>query len=112
MNITQLEPAPAQRDSFRRDRERFISEQAGCYVLTTFRGVIMYLGLAKNLRRRFNQHLDSEQKTAVTECGKAIFFSWFETEDLSKVERTWMNIHIQHEGALPLLNKIYSANLA
>jgi hypothetical protein len=31
-----------------------------------------------------------------------------ETEDVNKVERTWMNIHIQHEGTLPLLNGAYS----
>jgi predicted GIY-YIG superfamily endonuclease len=68
----------------------------------------LYVGLAKNLRRRFNQHLDSEQKTATTVLGRAILFWWFETGDTNKVERTWMNIHIQREGALPVLNSAYS----
>jgi len=29
-------------------------------------------------------------------------------EDTNKVERTWMNTHLVHEGALPILNKAYS----
>ncbi len=108
MNLAELVPAPTQRDAFRRHRERFVPKLPGCYMLTTFAGDIMYVGLAKNLRRRFNQHLDSEQKTAVTDLGRAIFFWWLETGDINKIERTWMNIHIQHEGTLPLLNKVYS----
>jgi len=83
-------------------------DKPGSYVLTTFSKKVMYVGLAKSLRRRRNQHLDSEQKTAVTGIGKAIFFLWGETEEVNKVERTWMKIHIQHEGALPLLNSAYS----
>lgn len=108
MNLSELAPAPTKSDAFRRQRERFIPEQPGCYVLTTFEREVMYVGLAKNLRRRFNQHLDNDQKTAVTGLGRAIFFWWLEAEDINKIERTWMNIHIQHEGGLPLLNKVYS----
>ena len=108
MNLSELIPAPAKRDTFRRHRGRFIPEQPGCYVLTTFEHEVMYLGLTKNLRQRFNQHLDNEQKIAVTKLGRAIFFWWLETKDIQKIERTWMNIHVQHEGCLPLLNKVYS----
>lgn len=55
-----------------------------------------------------NQHLDSQEKTCVTSLGRAVLFFWVETDDLNKLERTWMNIHIQHEGAIPELNKVYS----
>ena len=55
-----------------------------------------------------NQHLDSSQKTLETVLGRAVFFYWIQTDDTNKVERTWMNIHIQHEGIRPLLNKIDS----
>jgi hypothetical protein len=108
MNIAHLQPAPPCSDRFHRSRERFIPEKPGCYVLTTFENEVIYVGLSRNLRSRFNQHLDSEQKTGVTVVGRAIFFSWLQTDDINKVERTWMNIHIQREGALPLLNKVYS----
>jgi hypothetical protein len=37
-----------------------------------------------------------------------VLFHWLETNDINTVERTWMNIHIQHEGTLPPLNKVYS----
>ena len=108
MKATALVPMPAQQDSFRRSRERFIPSTSGCYVLSTLDNDVLYIGLAKNLRRRFNQHLDNEQKTNVTELGAVIFFHWLETEDITKVERTWMNIHEQKEGKLPILNSVFS----
>jgi hypothetical protein len=108
MNVQALVPEPIQSETFRRNRERFIPDKPGCYVLTNFSKEVMYVGLAKSLRRRFSQHLDSEQKTAVTKRGRAVLFWWVETEDINKIERTWMNIHIQHEGVLPLLNGVYS----
>jgi hypothetical protein len=40
--------------------------------------------------------------------GTAVFFHWLETPDTFKVERTWLNIHLQHEGFLPNLNGTYS----
>jgi len=80
----------------------------GCYALATFPGEVLYVGLTVDLRRRMNEHLDSEQKTGLTEHGRAIFFYWWQGENVHKVERTWMNIYTQHEGGLPVLNGIYS----
>jgi len=108
MNISLLIPPPLDSEAFRRNRQNFIPDKAGCYVLTNFSKEVMYVGLATSLRRRFNQHLDSDHKTAVTALGKAVLFFWTETAAINKVERTWMNIHIQHEGTLPLLNAVYS----
>lgn len=108
MNVDQLVPQPSHFEAFRRDRERFVPEASGCYVLTTFSRVVLYLGLAQNLRRRLNEHLDNPEKIKETKLGRAILFFWIETPDIHRVERTWMNTHIQHEGTLPELNKIYS----
>jgi hypothetical protein len=108
MNVSTLDPHPIKSEAFRRNREKFIPEGSGCYVLTNFLRQVMYIGLARNLRRRFNQHLDNNKKTEVTRLGKAVLLFWLETDDINKVERTWMNIHIQHEGTLPLLNAVYS----
>ena len=63
---------------------------------------------AINLRRRMKDHLDSPTKTGETKLGRAILFHWIESPDTNKIERTWMNIHIQNEGALPVLNRSYS----
>lgn len=108
MNVSTLTPLPDKREPFRRNRERFIPTVPGCYVLTTFEGVVLYIGLAVDLRRRLNDHLDSPAKTNLTEKGRAVFFYWIETDDTNKIERTWLNIHIQHEGTMPILNRIYS----
>ena len=72
MNVDALFPQPSHCEAFKRSRERFVSEKPGCYVLATFSGVVLYIGLAKNLRRRVNQHLDSREKISPTTIGRAV----------------------------------------
>ena len=108
MKIARLVPVLSNRESFLRNRERFIPIVRGCYALNNFSEEVLYVGLAKNLGRRFTQHLDSPDKIAATTLGRAILFWWLATADIHKVERTWMNIHLQYEGALPILNRVYS----
>lgn len=108
MNVSELNPKPANREPFSRNKERFVPEVSGCYVLTTFEGVILYIGLTNNLRRRMNEHLDSALKTALTKSGRATFFYWLDTPDTYKVERTWLNTHSYTEGSLPILNTMNS----
>ena len=108
MIFSELVPLPAYSEPFKRNRERFVPETSGCYVLTTFSGVVLYVGLGENLRRRMNDHLDDPGKTGETRLGRAVLFHWVPSQDTNKIERTWMNIHMVHEATLPLLNKVYS----
>jgi hypothetical protein len=109
MNVAELTPLPGHKQLFSRDRVKFVTSTSGCYALTTFEGSVLYVGLATNLQRRIVQHLDTPEKVAPTPLGRAVWFWWYETPEINKVERTWMNIHIQHEGVIPTLNRIYSA---
>lgn len=77
-------------------------------MLATFSKVVLYIGLTNNLRRRMNEHLDNPEKTSGTENGRAVFFFWIESDEVHKIERTWMNIHNLSEGGLPEFNKIFS----
>ncbi|WP_414900762.1 GIY-YIG nuclease family protein [Sphingomonas flavalba] len=106
--MSELFPKPVKRDSFRRSRERFLPDSSGCYVLTTFDGTILYIGLTAGIRRRMIQHLDTPKKVASTPLGRATWIYWFETPETNKVERTWLNIHLSAEGSLPILNSRYS----
>jgi len=108
MKVSALVPPPAGSEAFRRSRERFLPEGSGCYVLATFDARVLYVGLAENIRRRINQHLDNAAKTGATVEGRAVLVHWFETKETNKVERTWMNIHLTSEGRLPVLNSVYS----
>jgi hypothetical protein len=54
------------------------------------------------------QHLDNPEKTLETPAGRAVLFHWRQTENIEALERAWMNEHIAIEGALPVLNKIFS----
>lgn len=109
MNIEHLQPAPPFRRPFRLAHQKFVPGSPGCYVLTTFQGIVLYVGLTGDLRRRMGEHLDSPEKRACTSAGRAVWFHWLETTEANKVERTWMNIHALHEGKLPVLNHAYSA---
>lgn len=110
MNVEHLQPCVEHRENFRRDRERFVPQIAGCYVLASFQGVVLYVGLTKDLKRRFGEHLDDPKKTSETAKGRAIFFYWLQCEELAleKVERTWQNDCVTVDGALPILNDVAS----
>src|SRR5206468_12902185 len=108
MNLSSLIPQPSAFETFNRSRLIYIPDKPGCYVLCSFSRVVLYIGLSKNLRRRMNEHLDNYEKTRETALGRAVLFYWLEGLELNKLERTWLNIHIQHEGALPTLNRFYS----
>ncbi|MFO0115507.1 MAG: GIY-YIG nuclease family protein [Betaproteobacteria bacterium] len=108
MKVGELVPEPNHREPFRRNRERFIPTESGCYVLTTFELEVLYVGLTNSLRRRMKEHLDNEAKRAITEKGRPIFFYWLEGEETARIERTWMATHLNREGALPILNKVFS----
>ena len=108
MNISALRPALGPSESFRRARHRFIPKLAGCYALTTFTGEIIYLGLTRNLWRRFVEHLDTPEKTRPTPIGKATTFWWLVTDECESTERAWLNLYESHEGKLPPLNRAAS----
>lgn len=108
MNVEKLDPSVVVWEPFSRNKAKFVPASSGCYALTTFDETVLYLGLATDLRRRFNQHLDNSEKTNATFLGRATKFFWIETADINRVERTWLNIHVHNEGKYPVLNKVYS----
>ena len=108
MKVEHLKPTPDHRENFRRDRQRLIPGNSGCYVLTTFQGDVLYVGLTKDLRRRFGNHLDDPKKTSKTNNGRAFFFYWYECDELEKVERAWQNECESVDGVLPILNGLRS----
>jgi hypothetical protein len=108
VKLEKLVPPVTGSDSFRKSRERFFPDDAGCYVLATFDGDVLYIGLATRIRRRIAQHLDNPGKTATTPQGRAVMVHWRIADSLEKLERTWLLIHEQHEGRLPILNRVHS----
>jgi hypothetical protein len=108
MKLSKLIPQPQKVQAFKLNRLKFVPDCSGCYVLTNFSNDILYVGLANNLQNRMKQHLDDPRKTSETSIGRAVLFHWIEHQDLNKIERTWLNIHVEHEGKYPVLNKIFS----
>ena len=67
--------------------------------------MILYIGLTRCLRRRFEEHLDNPVKRAITAEGRATVFHWREYDDLEPLERSWMNSFMARNGKLPALNR-------
>ena len=110
MNVSELNPEPTSKALFKLSSFKQVPKIGGCYVLTTFEGLILYIGLASNLYIRFQQHLDNPEKTDATGDGRAfwIFFTHYDEGNLNRLERTWLNHYVSHHGCLPILNKINS----
>ncbi len=110
MNISELSPLPNNKISFRLCEYSKIPKECGCYVLSSLEGEIFYIGLSNNIHRRFQEHLESSEKTSKTAFGKAIWFSYLLCDklNLEKLERTWLNEYQAKHGKLPIWNKVQS----
>lgn len=110
MKIEKLNPLPTNKVSFALSAYNQVPKIPGCYILSTYDNLILYIGLATNLYNRFKQHLDNPEKTSPTADGKAIFFHFvtFDPVNLPKLERTWLNQYVNVHGRLPILNKTSS----
>ena len=107
MNVTELIPQPVEKVLFKLSSFRKVPQTAGCYILTTFEGIILYIGLSIDLNKRFQQHLDNPEKIHLTERGKAFWFHFsdYDRNNLNKLERTWLNQYQTVHGRRPILNK-------
>ena len=110
MKIGELNPLPGNKVQFGIKCKKLVPVSRGCYVLTTFDGTILYVGLAGSLASRFVQHCDTKEKCEPTLDGKAFWFYYLsaESNELSRIERTWIQQHFALHGRRPILNKIDS----
>lgn len=110
MNVSALNPVPKDRVSFSYSSLREVPKASGCYVLTTFRGFILYVGLSLDLSERFEFHVNDPGKTSPTQEGKATWFYYlrYDAKNLPRLERTWIVAFERQHGRKPILNKVSS----
>ncbi|NUO18056.1 GIY-YIG nuclease family protein [bacterium] len=110
MNVSALNPQPVDRLRFKHFDLMLVPTDSGCYVLTNFEGLILYIGMATSLKGRFLSHLESTEKTSPTVYGLATWFWYlrYDKGNLPKLERTWLNEHLSLHGCLPVLNRVSS----
>jgi len=111
MNIKDLLPPTENKIEFHLSKLNFLPELNSCYVISNFFGEILYIGLTNNLKRRVKEHLESREKTKLTQKGKGYFLYYkiIEREIELKIhERSWLNQFELMEGKLPILNSIHS----
>lgn len=104
MKASALVPPVEGCEPFRLDVTRHVPAGSGCYVIATVQDHILYIGLAKSVKARFCQHLENPIKVEPTSQGRAVKFFWRVSDELEKLERTWLNAHRVAEGVLPILN--------
>src|SRR5882762_8860988 len=102
MKIEKLSPLPEKRVLFAWSHHAQIPAQSGCYVLTTFSGDVLYVGLAKsNIRDRMGVHLDTDEKRAIGTLGAAYWFYYIlrDSKEVAAIERGWINQSILETGS-------------
>ncbi|MDL2210534.1 GIY-YIG nuclease family protein [Desulfovibrio sp. OttesenSCG-928-O18] len=111
MNIADLCPTPTRRVPFQLRDYQNLQRVSGGYALTTAPGEILYIGKTNNFYRRFQEHLDNNEKTGMTSLGKAIWFYFLEYPEIQigQLERSWLNQFLAKHAVLPELNKIYAS---
>lgn len=110
MKVETLKPLPTNLVPFDLTSYKQVPRSSGCYILSTYDNEILYIGLTKNLYNRFIKHLNTPEKINPTIDGRAIWFHYmvFDTQNLPKLERTWLNQFLIAHARFPILNKISS----
>jgi hypothetical protein len=111
MKVDQLRPVPDQRTQFAWSHHVTVPENPGCYALVTYGGKVLYVGLATDsIRDRMGSHLNTPEKCKSGALGVPYWFYYrlCSSSEVAPVERGWMNQSFMEDGAMPLLNKIYS----
>ena len=110
MKVDQLIPAVERKVEFSLKARKFVPASAGCYALSTFELDVLYVGLTDNLHRRFFQHRDTRNKREPTSMGMAFWFHFLTCDErhIYRIERTWLNEHIELHGKRPVLNRMNS----
>ena len=110
MRVSDLSPAVVDRVQFTFRYQKQVPSEPGCYVLTTFEGDVLYIGLSEDLGRRFGQHRGNDEKCDVTALGRAFWFYFLEQseKEIRRLERSWLNQYASIHGELPVLNRVAS----
>ena len=110
MRVDELTPAVVKRVQFTFRYQKRVPNEPGCYVLATFEGDVLYVGLSENLNRRFGQHRGHKKKCEVTTLGRAFWFYFLEQpeKEIHRVERAWLNHYRSLHGEFPILNGVAS----
>ncbi len=108
MKTTALVPPCSKRVKFDRREIKMMSTDSGCYALSNHEDKVLYVGQAKCLRDRMENHLSNPEKTAMTKLGKAFWFYYLASplNLLDRIELGWNQQYEDAEGCKPILNKV------
>lgn len=110
MIITDIKPCLTRFSPFNFYYHHTIPKIPGCYILTSIKREILYVGQTNNLFRRFQEHLSSPQKTRCSGFDTVIWFYYlaYQEKELNNLEHSWLNQYLEQDGCLPVLNKVHS----
>lgn len=111
MKVDKLRPLPDRQTQFAWTHHVTVPAKPGCYALVSFKGDVLYMGLASSsIQSRMGTHLDTPDKRKTGVLGVPFWFYYViaEATEVNRIERGWMNQALLEDGAMPLLNKVYS----
>ena len=111
MRVERLSPLPDQKTQFAWSHHGTVPDSPGCYALVTYRGDVLYVGLAtSSVRSRLGAHLDTPDKRQGNNLGVPFWLYYIlrPATEVHAVERGWMNQAILEEGEMPPFNRVYS----
>lgn len=111
MKVDCLVPCPDHQTKFAWSHHVTVPDEPGCYVITTYHGDVLYVGLATaSIRSRMGSHLDSPAKRVGGPMGEPFWFYYLVrgADEVGSIERGWMNQAILEDGEMPPLNRVYS----
>jgi len=106
LKYNQLRPAPLLKYNFHHADEKYILSRPGCYCIADNHSVILYIGKATSLLARFKTHVMDREKRISDDGRIPKYFVCLQRDDITGIERGWLNSYICECGCLPPFNKI------
>ena len=110
MFVDQLHPKVENRVDFSLASLGVTPEVAGCYVLSSFQGDILYIGKTKSLHKRLEQHCNDLEKQQRSPVGvvQFMYYRVCSAAEMTELERAWTaQFAMRNKGALPHFARIW-----
>ena len=104
MNVRELIPSVTHVAKLRLSEVDRAHDGSGSYVISTFSGDILFIGIGGNIRDCFAKSMSALKKPAFSSHRQPVFFHWRLATNPAALTEIWLKRHRLSEGCVPLLN--------
>ena len=103
MNVKDLIPSVTHVAKLRLSEVDRAHDGSGGYVISTFSGDILFIGIGANIRECFGRTMSTLKKPAFSSHRQPVFFHWRLATNPAALTEIWLKRHRAAEGCVPLL---------